>query len=225
MRKLHGLPVHWRLASSCLPTSMYILHRCWSSLFHRYNDPCNPSIPHHWHLRHLGIDSLLLSRFVSSKCNRKRCFAIVWTRSERCRTRTLWWSGPSRMNNKQASYQYTQLATMDIIAEYMEHVKCRVSPLRSHRSRVVRRLFWSSERLKAADGPLLAERLYASLKKERYTASHDRLKIKEDHYGIKKKVGNEGDVPVTKGQPGPRLLSAGRRWNTWFRGLSGSQRS
>ena len=32
-------------------------------------------------------------------------------------------SGPSRVNDKQASYQYTQLATMDIIADYMEHVK------------------------------------------------------------------------------------------------------
>ena len=35
------------------------------------------------------------------------------------------WSGPSRVNNKQASYQYTKLATMDIIADYMEHVKFR----------------------------------------------------------------------------------------------------
>jgi hypothetical protein len=37
----------------------------------------------------------------------------------------LGWSGPSRVNNKLASYQYTQLATMDIIADYMEHVKFR----------------------------------------------------------------------------------------------------
>ena len=37
----------------------------------------------------------------------------------------LGWSGPSSVNNKQASYRYTQLATMDIIAEYMEHVNFR----------------------------------------------------------------------------------------------------
>jgi hypothetical protein len=42
----------------------------------------------------------------------------------------LGWSGPSRMNNKQASYQYTQLATMDITADYMEHVKFRVTRAR-----------------------------------------------------------------------------------------------
>ena len=34
-------------------------------------------------------------------------------------------SGPSSVNNKLASNRYTQLATMDIIAEYMEHVKFR----------------------------------------------------------------------------------------------------
>ena len=31
--------------------------------------------------------------------------------------------GESRMNNKQASYQNTQLATMDITADHMKHVK------------------------------------------------------------------------------------------------------
>ena len=31
--------------------------------------------------------------------------------------------GPSRVSNKQASYQYTRRATMDIITDYMEHVK------------------------------------------------------------------------------------------------------
>ena len=39
--------------------------------------------------------------------------------------RTPGWSGPSSMNNKQASNRYTQLATMDIIAEYTEHVNFR----------------------------------------------------------------------------------------------------
>ena len=37
----------------------------------------------------------------------------------------LGWSGPSRVNKKLASYQYTQLASMEIIAHYMEHVKFR----------------------------------------------------------------------------------------------------
>ena len=37
----------------------------------------------------------------------------------------LGWSGPSRVNDKQASYQYTQLTTMGIIADYMEYIKFR----------------------------------------------------------------------------------------------------
>ena len=37
----------------------------------------------------------------------------------------LGWSGPSSVNNKQASNLYAQLATMDIVAEYMEHVNFR----------------------------------------------------------------------------------------------------
>ena len=37
----------------------------------------------------------------------------------------LGWSDPSSVNNKEASNRYTQLATMDIIAEYMEHVNFR----------------------------------------------------------------------------------------------------
>jgi hypothetical protein len=37
--------------------------------------------------------------------------------------RTPGWSGPSCVNNKQASYRYTQLTTIDITAEYMEHPK------------------------------------------------------------------------------------------------------
>jgi hypothetical protein len=72
----------------------------------------------------------------------------------------------------------------------------------------------------------------SSLKKERdtyficlATASHDRTKQKRTNIGIKKKVGNEGNVLVTKGQPVPKLLRARRRWNAWFRGLFGLQRS
>jgi hypothetical protein len=42
---------------------------------------------------------------------------------QRVAGRTPGWSGPSCVNNKQASYRYEQLTTMDITAEYMEHPK------------------------------------------------------------------------------------------------------
>ena len=67
-------------------------------------------------LRSLGVGHIPPS-------DRKRCSTIVWTHAQwwsgRCRTRT-WVVRSKRMDNKQASYQNTQRATMVIIVDYME---------------------------------------------------------------------------------------------------------